>query len=152
MKKTLKYLAIAVAALPLLSSCGEEWLEPKPLSFFAPENSYINTTGLEAALVAAERNMRHEYSGDGAPILYQYMASDMGVSGKIDEKKSPFDFVVRMLPTIKINDVYDRRGWYWDEGWKGIKYANTALDRRVVATFKDEAQENEVIGVRAFRW
>ena len=156
MKKTIKYLVLTVAALPLLTSCGKEWLEPKPLSFFAPENAYINTAGLEAALVAAERNMRHEFSGDGAPILYQYMISDMGVSGKIDDKNSPWDLVVRMLPTNMVSEVKDRRGWYWSEGWKGIKYANTALDRRVIATFKDEAQENEVVGKcyfhRAYRY
>ncbi len=156
MKKTIKYLVLAVAALPLLTSCGEEWLEPKPLSFFAPENSYTNVEGLEAALVAAERNMRHEFFGDQAPICTQYMASDMAVNGMTDKAAPPFDWVSKLLPTNMPDGDGGKWGWYWKEGWKGIKYANTALDRRVVATFKDEAEENEVIGKcyfhRAYRY
>ena len=111
-----------------------------------------SVTGLEAALVAAERNMRHEFFGDQAPICTQYMASDMAVNGMTDKATPPFDWVSKLLPTNMPDGDGGKWGWYWSEGWKGIKYANTALDRRVVATFKDEAQENEVIGVRAFRW
>ena len=60
-----KYLLLALAAFPLLNSCSDSWLEPKPLSFYTPENTYVNAEGLYAALVACERNMRHEYFGDG---------------------------------------------------------------------------------------
>ena len=64
-----KYIVLALATLPMLNSCSESWLEPKPLSFYSPENTYVNAEGLYAALTACERNMRHEYFGDGAPIL-----------------------------------------------------------------------------------
>lgn len=62
-----KYLVLALAALPLLNSCSDSWLDPKPLSFYTPENTYVDAAGLYSALVACERNMRHEFFTDGAP-------------------------------------------------------------------------------------
>ena len=37
-----KYLVLALAALPLLNSCNDSWLDPKPLSFYTPENTYVD--------------------------------------------------------------------------------------------------------------
>lgn len=157
MKKSIKYIIPATAAVLLLGSCDKSWLDPKPLSFFAPENTYINSAGLEAALVAAERNMRHEYFGDGAPILTEMFTSDIAVNGKTDASSSMCDFITQMTPTGLASSVdSNQMNWYWSEGFKGVKYANTALDRRANATFKNEAEENEVIGKcyfhRAYRY
>ena len=157
MKRSISYIAVAATAATLLSSCDKSWLEPKPLSFFAPENTYVNTEGLEAALVAAERNMRHEYFGDGAPILTEMFTSDIAVNGKTDASSSMCDFITQMTPTGLAASVdSNQMSWYWSEGFKGIKYANTALDRRANATFESEAEENEVIGKcyfhRAYRY
>lgn len=157
MKRSISYIAVAATAATLLSSCDKSWLDPKPLSFFAPENTYVNSEGLEAALVAAERNMRHEYFGDGAPILTEMFTSDIAVNGKTDASSSMCDFITQMTPTGLAASVdSNQMSWYWSEGFKGIKYANTALDRRANATFESEAEENEVIGKcyfhRAYRY
>ena len=53
-------IILALATLPMLNSCSDSWLEPKPLSFYSPENTYVDAEGLYAALTACERNMRHE--------------------------------------------------------------------------------------------
>lgn len=157
MKRTISYIAAAATAATLLCSCDKSWLDPKPLSFFAPENTYVNSEGLEAALVAAERNMRHEFFGDGAPILTEMFTSDIAVNGKTDASSSMCDFITQMTPTGLAASVdSNQMSWYWSEGFKGIKYANTALDRRFNATFESEAEENEVIGKcyfhRAYRY
>ena len=157
MKRSISYIAVAATAATLLSSCDNSWLDPKPLSFFAPENTYVNSEGLEAALVAAERNMRHEFFGDGAPILTEMFTSDIAVNGKTDASSSMCDFITQMTPTGLAASVdSNQMSWYWSEGFKGIKYANTALDRRANATFESEAEENEVIGKcyfhRAYRY
>ena len=99
MKRSISYIAVAATAATLLSSCDKSWLDPKPLSFFAPENTYVNSEGLEAALVAAERNMRHEFFGDGAPILTEMFTSDIAVNGKTDASSSMCDFITQMTPT-----------------------------------------------------
>lgn len=40
--------------------------------------------------------------------------------------------------------------WYWDEGFKGIKYANIVLSRIDAGTYKDEAERNAVLGTPIF--
>ena len=41
--------------------------------------------------------------------------------------------------------------WYWDEGFKGIKYANIVLSRIDAGTYKDEAERNAVLGTAYFQ-
>lgn len=76
-----KCMILALAVLPMLNSCSD-WLDPKPLSFYSPENTYVDAAGLYAALTACERNMRHEFFGDGAPILTEMYLTDIAVHGK----------------------------------------------------------------------
>ena len=76
-----KCMILALAVLPMLNSCSD-WLDPKPLSFYSPENTYVDAAGLYAALTACERNMRHEFFGDGAPILTEMYLTDIAAMGK----------------------------------------------------------------------
>lgn len=141
-----KQLILALAVLPLFNSCSDSWLEPKPLSFYSPENTYVDAAGLYSALVACERNMRHEFFGDGAPILTEMYTTDIAVHGKTDESGSLVDLDNEMLPARTKNDMKGKNGWYWDEGFKGIKYANIVISRLDAATYKDEAEKNGVLG------
>ena len=59
-----KCMILALAVLPMLNSCSD-WLDPKPLSFYSPENTYVDAAGLYAALTACERNMRHALADVG---------------------------------------------------------------------------------------
>ena len=95
-----KYIIGALALLPLLTTgCKESWLDPKPLSFYTPENTYVDAEGMYSAIVACERNMRHEFFGDQSPILTEYYTSDVAVNGKTDESGALVDFDNYMLPT-----------------------------------------------------
>ncbi|WP_308597242.1 RagB/SusD family nutrient uptake outer membrane protein [uncultured Parabacteroides sp.] len=146
-----KYIVLALATLPMLNSCSESWLEPKPLSFYSPENTYVNAEGLYAALTACERNMRHEYFGDGAPILTEMFLTDLAVHGKTDESASLVDLDNEMLPARTKNDMKGKNEWYWEEGFKGIKYANIAISRLDAAKYKDEAERKAVLGAAYFQ-
>ena len=117
-------IILALATLPMLNSCSDSWLEPKPLSFYSPENTYVDAEGLYAALTACERNMRHEFFGDGAPILTEMYLTDIAIHGKTDESGSLVDLDNEMLPSRTKNDMKGKNKWYWEEGFKGIKYAN----------------------------
>lgn len=151
-----KNITIILGLLFVFNSCSDSWLNPKPLSFYTPENTYVNAEGLYSALVACERNMRHEFFGDGAPILTEMFTSDIAVHGKTDESGSLVDFDNNMLPTTTYSNMKNKLSWYWDEGFKGIKYANIVLSRYKDATFKDDAEKNAVIGSayfhRAYRY
>ena len=151
-KQIKKYVVGAMALLPLLTTgCRESWLDPKPLSFYTPENTYVDANGLYSAVVACERNMRHEFFGDQAPILTEYFTSDMAVHGKTDESGSLVDFDNYMLPTRVGNSAKNKMQWYWDEGFKGIKYANIVISRLDNATFTSDEERNAVLGAAYFQ-
>ncbi|WP_423128961.1 RagB/SusD family nutrient uptake outer membrane protein [Gaoshiqia sp. Z1-71] len=137
--------------------CDEDWLDPKPLSFFAPENALIDARGMYAALTACERNMRYEWYGDGAPIITELVFSEVCVEGTTDKPGPAQNLNIQITPTSQLNHTdYNKIGWYWYEGYKGIKYANVVINRIDDATYKDEAERNAVLGSayfhRAFRY
>lgn len=151
-KTTYKLIAGSLILLSQFSACSDSWLEPKPLSFYTPENSYINAEGLYSALTACERNMRHEYFGDGAPILTEMIQSDICVEGTTDKAGPQMDMDNTLLPDMDLNNIDKTKvGWYWYEGFKAIKYANVVISRIDAATFKDEAERNAVLGAAYFQ-
>ncbi|WP_057935893.1 RagB/SusD family nutrient uptake outer membrane protein [Algoriphagus resistens] len=134
------------------SGCNEDWLEPKPLSFYYPDNTYNEASGLWASLVACERNMRHEYTGDGSPILTEHIFSEVAVEGTTDKSGPAQDLNLQITPDAQLNDVnYNRIGWYWYEGFKGIKYANTVISRiDEPQDYDSEAERNHLLATAYF--
>ena len=154
--KNIKYVII-IGIMLMISACSDSWLEPKPLSFYTPENTYIDAAGFYSALTTCERNMRHEYFGDGSPILTEFILSDIAVEGTTDKAGPQIVIDVSLLPDADLNNVNTTRvGWYWYEGYKGIKYANVVIAKINQATYKDEAEKNAVLGSayfhRAYRY
>ncbi|MEP0711354.1 RagB/SusD family nutrient uptake outer membrane protein [Algoriphagus sp.] len=138
--------------LAVTSGCNEDWLEPKPLSFYSPENTYNEASGLWAALVACERNMRHEYTGDGSPILTEHIFSEVAVEGTTDKSGPAQDMNLLITPDANLNSVNTNRiGWYWYEGYKGIKYANTVVSRiDEPQDYENEAERNHLLATAYF--
>lgn len=150
-------LLLFVSLILGTSSCNEEWLEPQPLSFFAPENALVDARGMYAALTACERNMRYEWYGDGSPIITELVFSDVCVEGTTDKPGPAQNLNIQITPTSQLNHTdFNRIGWYWYEGYKGIKYANVVIDRIDQATYTSVAERNAVLGSayfhRAFRY
>ncbi|MCY4778071.1 RagB/SusD family nutrient uptake outer membrane protein [Sphingobacterium sp. UT-1RO-CII-1] len=149
-----KKIGLLVAASVSLSiwSCSDSWLKPKPLAFFDPDIALTNAEGMYAALTACERNMRHEFFGDGAPILTEIMHSEVAVEGTTDKAGPQMDMDIALMPDASLNDVNTTRlGWYWDEGYKGIKYANMVINRIDDAEFKDEKERNAILAAAYFQ-
>lgn len=138
-------------------SCKKDWLKPQPLSFYEPGIALVDAQGMHSVLTACERNMRHEYFGDAAPILTEIIQSDVAVEGTTDKAGPQMDMDVSLLPDAQLNhNDYTKIGWYWYEGYKGIKYANTVITRIDDATYKNENERNAVLGAayfhRAYRY
>lgn len=55
--------------LPLLSSCSDDFLEPKALSFFEPTSTFTTREGLQAALTSCDRQAVYVFMGEGAPFI-----------------------------------------------------------------------------------
>ncbi len=155
-----KYIYILIFTAPLLfivTSCSEEYLEPKPLSIYTPETTFTDAAALRAGLVACLRNMRYEWFGDGAPIITENIFSEVAVEGTTDKSGPAQDLNLLITPDANLNSVdRNRIGWYWYEGYKGIKYANTVIVNLDNAEFNSEEERNAVLGAayfhRAYRY
>lgn len=141
----------------LLVSCKKNFLEPKPQSFYTPENTFNTVAGLKSALISCERNLRYEWFGDGAPIITQSIFSEIAVEGTTDKSGPAQDLNLLITPTTQLDHVdFNRIGWYFNEGYKGIKYANTVISYIDQPKWQNEAEKNAVLGAayfhRAYRY
>lgn len=161
MKKLFKTPIYVVLSGLLLcaTSCNRDFLEPKPLSFYTPEQSFQSASGLWATLVACERNLRIETHGDGAPIVTETIYSDIAVSGSTDKPGPAIDLNLVITPDANLDNVEfeNRIGWYWREGYRAIRYANTAITYiDIPQDYASEEERNHLLGsayfYRAFRY
>ena len=77
--KRIIYILIVSLSFFLLS-CSEEWLMPKPHSFYAPENVYVNEQGLRAILPTLRKDLKSEVYNNQHPFHLEYGCSDMASS------------------------------------------------------------------------
>jgi starch-binding outer membrane protein, SusD/RagB family len=161
MRKLLKQSIIIISGCAIISiadSCTRERLIPQPLSFYSPSNAYVDAAGMRAALVACARNARIEYSGDNPPILTEMLFSEITVEGTTDKSGPAVDLDLLITPDLVTFNNADRNKiyWYWTEGYRGIKYANSVITRIDEATYQNEAERNAILGSayfhRAFRY
>lgn len=144
--KALMFCALVATGI----SCVK--LKPEPLSFFAPENTFINKQGLEALLVTSRKQIKWEWFGDAfnagvceTPLVYEYGFSDMSIIGS-PEAKELHNLETQLTPTVNAS-LHMR---YWDLGWNGIKYANSVVSRIDNATFQSDADKNAILGEAYF--
>jgi hypothetical protein len=140
-----------------LGSCKESFLEPKPLSFYAPENVLVDEAGLQAVLDNALATLRDELCEDQSPYLTTLKYTDVAVDGSTDKATPWQDLNDQMLPDgVNFHNAYTKIGWYWDESYKLIKDCNTVINRIDDAEFSSEASKNALLGgayfLRAYRY
>lgn len=152
MKKIIGIIMVIILVVLLGPGCSEEFLEPKPLSFYAPENTFLDVEGLNAALIACLRNARMEiYAGNCPPVVSENLFSDVAVDGTTDKTGPLQDLPAQMLPDANMS-YSDRThlGDYWIEGYRRIKYANTVISRIDEPVWKSEAERNNILGKAYF--
>jgi hypothetical protein len=79
MKNIYKLFAAILTILLLQLSCKEEFLEPEALSFYAPENVFVNKAGFQSALVTVRRDLKNEFYAERNPIVLDIDASDLAI-------------------------------------------------------------------------
>jgi len=149
----IKSLCIVLLFIPLslgLNSCNDEWLEPKPLSIFTPENAFVDSRGLYGALTACEKAMREEFYAFTAPIIFELIFTEECVIGITDRPGPPQNMNVQVNPTSSQNSDNTRLEWYWDQAFRIIKYANVVIDRIDDTEFINEDERNAVLGSAYF--
>ncbi len=141
----------------LLISCSRSFLEPQPLSFYAPENVLIDEKGLQAIVDNALVKLREEYCTDQAPFLVNMKYSDVAVDGSTDKATPWQNLNNQMMPdAVNLDNAYTKIGWYWDTSYQIIKDCNTVISRIDKAKFSSEASKKTILGsayfLRAFRY
>ncbi|MGN6437145.1 MAG: RagB/SusD family nutrient uptake outer membrane protein [Agriterribacter sp.] len=152
-----KLILPAVMLISVFASCKKDFLKPEPLSFYTPDATFNTPQGLKSTIIACERNLRYEWFGDGAPIITQNIFSEVAVEGTTDKSGPAQDLNLLITPTTQLNHVdFNRIGWYWYEGYKGVKYANTVITFIDQAKWSSEEERNAVLGAgyfhRAYRY
>ncbi len=140
-----------LSTLLILNGCSDSWLEPEPLSFYTPDNTFVDGKGFESALAACEGVMMQEYNGDGMPALTEMILSDIAVEGTTDKAGPQMDIDKSLLPDANLNSVdFTKVGWYWTNAYLAIQYANIVIGRIDKGTFKNEEEKNKILGQAYF--
>ncbi|MCX6335774.1 MAG: RagB/SusD family nutrient uptake outer membrane protein [Bacteroidetes bacterium] len=154
MNKNIKYtslLAIILICVMSLESCKQDWLTPKPLSIYSPENTYVDIAGFKAGLAGCALNLRAEFYGDGSPIITELIFSEISVEGTDDKTGPAQNMDLQIKPDANLNSAdFNKIGWYWIQEYKGIRMANTIISRLPTATAISDADKNILMGQAYF--
>jgi hypothetical protein len=149
--KLLSLSAIIIIGMMVLESCKKDWLKPKPLSIFSPENTFVDVIGFNAALNGCARTLRNEWYGDGAPIISETIFSEIAVEGTDDKTGPAQNLDVCIKPDANLNSVdANKIGWYWEQEWIGIRLANTIISRLPAAEALNDSTKNVIKGKAYF--
>ncbi|MBV9987130.1 MAG: RagB/SusD family nutrient uptake outer membrane protein [Chitinophagaceae bacterium] len=149
--KTAFLLSVIGFGTMALNGCKKDWLTPKPLSIYSPENTLVDVAGFNAALVACSGNLRNEWYGDGSPNISEEIFSEVAVEGT-DDKTGPAQNMDQLIrPDANLNSVdFNKIGWYWTQEYVGIREANVIISRLAAATAISDANKNIILGKAYF--
>ena len=130
-------------------SCSDDWLRPRVLSDYAPENVFVDEAGFLTLLGAAEGNIRWHWSGSAPIVAAELRFSDVAAMGQTDQANG-FNWDAQLHPTGPLGAGQMRPSSWWYESWHGINTANTIISR--IDTWRDatEAQRNAILGAAYF--
>lgn len=123
----------ALLSVIMLAGCSDSFLKQDPLSFYEPAATYTNETGLQAALAMCDRHLKTmlmDGNGNVLPMASNYIISDIGLYAKTDAGSGFMDNIDgKITPTSGMASGGDHNAMqrFWDEGYTGVKYANTVL-------------------------
>ena len=136
MKRILYKNILFIIAIGLLQgSCKEEWLEPEPLSIYAPENLYIDEAGFEALLITMRKSLKAEYYGYFNYSTAEFAPTDLAIAGYVP------DFSIN-TPTSSDRIPY---GPMFSAAYVYIKNANVLISRIDDVEWEDEAVRNRLL-------
>lgn len=146
-----------VAGTMAMTSCSRDFLDPDPQSMYEPGKTFSTESGLQAALAMADRHLCNNYTyynskNISVPIATEYLMSDLMLYGKTDQGGGIWDDVNKKLtPTSGMQENDNNyMMFYWNEGYTGIKYANTVLSYIDEVSGLSEEKKNEYKGRAMF--
>lgn len=132
-RKTLLAFLVLVS---LLYACSKSFLEPEPLSFFTPENVFVNSEGYVALLITMRKDLAREQTGQKNFLAHQWAASEAGVPWL------QMDFT-RLTPNT---DTYQQFVNQINDIFEMVRNANTIINRIDDIEWGSEAERNQILG------
>ncbi|WP_247233404.1 RagB/SusD family nutrient uptake outer membrane protein [Telluribacter sp. SYSU D00476] len=132
--KRLKYISIVVVLLTL-ASCDTEWLKPEPLSFFSPENVFVDKAGFESLLITMRKDLKNENTGTMPNLVMEFAASDLA------SPWSQLDFY-NLTPNT---DQYYRFLSMFTQIYASIKNANVLISRIDNIQWASQQERNAIL-------
>jgi len=132
-------LLIIVLFFPLFFSCSEdEWLKTEPLSFFTPEDVFVDEAGFESGLVVCRKEMNaenHGYFPNSNYIATEYAYTDLAVALRQSDfnKNTPSYSYRQTTLTLFLN------------GYGYIKNANTVISKIDDIEWDDKTIRNRIL-------
>ncbi|MCC5938380.1 MAG: RagB/SusD family nutrient uptake outer membrane protein [Lunatimonas sp.] len=135
MKRILKLYILIVFPLIFAASCAGDFLEPQPLSFFTPENVFVDRAGFEAILVTMRKDLTREQTAQKNFMAHQWAASEAGVPWL------QMDFI-NLTPN---SDRYQQFVTQINDIFRMVKNANVAISRIDDVEWENPTDRNEVL-------
>ena len=146
--KFIKACSILFITGGVIISCSEDFLQPKPLSMFMPENTYTNKTAMISLLNDCRFILRDEFVDNFSQLNTELCWSDYGVYGE-PTNSAPKNYDVQITPSEDCNfailDITSENISYWNLGFQAIKSANVVISRHDKASYNTEADKNEIL-------
>jgi len=153
------FIALASTAM-LATSCSDDFLKQDPLSFYEPKQTFTTESGVAAALAMGDRLLRGvtvNYNGgaNNVAISTEYFFSELALFGMTDVGAAFLDdWATKLTPTTFIGGDgagNNAIGYFWDQGYAGVKYANTVLSNIDGVTSLSEEKKNMFKGQAYFQ-
>lgn len=117
------------------SSCDKDWLKPEPLSFFSPENVFVDKAGMEALLITMRKDLKNECTGTMPNLTMEFAASDLA------SPWSQLDFY-NLTPNT---DQYYRFLKMFTEIYSSIKNCNVLISRIDEIKWQSDQDRNAIL-------
>lgn len=147
--KTTNIFSVIIILLLFINSCTQDdWLNTKPLSFFAPENIYINEEGFNALIITMQKDIKGEHYLVRGPMCNEYAMSDIGVPGA--QANTVAKDLPRVLTPSGDGGAHDFPGRLFNLAYNSIRNANVLISRIDVVEWKNESTRNKLLASAYF--
>src|SRR5690606_3684384 len=131
-----------------ISCTDPDWLDTKALSFYAPENVYVNAEGFEALIITMRKDIKSEHYHGRSPIVNEYAMSDLGVPGA--QANSVVKDFPRVLTPAGDGDTHDFPGKLFNLAYNSIRSANVLISRIDNIDWEDQSVRNRILAAGYF--
>ncbi|GLU52777.1 RagB/SusD family nutrient uptake outer membrane protein [Dyadobacter frigoris] len=139
MKSLITISLLSVILLLTQTSCNKEWLKPEPLSFFSPENVYVDQAGFESLLVTMRKDIKNENTANTTTLMpnltMEFAASDLA---------SPWSQLDFYNLTPNTDQYYQFLGMF-TVMYSSIKNANVLISRIDDIKWDSEKSRNVIL-------